>query len=386
LTASATGQEMTSYMDVIAGPLPHQEMLLVVLDNGRKALLQSAFSEAGRCIRCGACLNTCPVYKEVGGHTFGKVYHGGIGALLTAFTGEDRDARAIADYCLRCGSCEPVCPMDIPIAKLVARLVERYPLQPYLKWPLKLMGSSGEKGRSSVNASASGKENENDSVHAATGPSAPSSPAVFIGCVFRTPLLAGERRGIRQAAARLWPEAVLIHDGCCGMPHFYKGLQADAAMRTRSLLARIGGVSEVLLPCSSGFSYLSEHTDAPIRLLSMAMVSQLEPMVPPVPVFYHQPCHLKTGPGVAERAELGRVISFRDWEAEDRCCGSAGTFFASHPRISRKILNRKSRPVEGDFVILTSCPSCLMQLRRIFGRTRVRHPVAWLVDHHPFFK
>ena len=401
LSGSATAQEYTSYVDFFRKPLPHQKAYLVVLDNGRKNLMESRFSEGARCIRCGACLNICPVYEEVGGHTFGKVYHGGIGALLTEFTGENRDAAAIASYCLRCKTCEPSCPMGIPIADLVAGLSESYPLPFYLSLPLRMMGRgwSRSRGRNGASESASERKkgvekcrfpslSDQNTEHRTLNTSFPHpsllthhsshSVAVFLGCAFRTPLLKKERKAIEEMVAQYFPDAEVLDSGCCGMPHFYKGQLSDARNRLEAITEMFEPFETVFLPCSSGFAYLWEHFGDKIQLMSMTMAEKVGKVDSDDPVFYHQPCHLKTGPGTEEKITLKQVISFSEWENENRCCGSGGTYFVQHPLISRKILSRKKPGIDGNFTIVTSCPSCLLQLRRIFGRNRVVHTVSFM--------
>ncbi len=394
LSGSATAQEYTSYVDFFQKPLPHQQAFLVVLDNGRKALMASKFSEGSRCIRCGACLNICPVYQEVGGHTFGKVYHGGIGALLTAFTGEKRDGAAIASYCLRCKTCEPACPMGIPIADLVAKLSEAYSLPFYLSFPLKMLGRKSRGGRSrseekietlgnitnsnsNLNLNSNLASNLNSNLDSSSAPA--SREAVFIGCAFRTPLMKKERKAVEEAISRFFPNAEILDSGCCGMPHFYKGQLSAANDRLESIRKMFGPYNRIFLPCSSGFAYLREYFGDKIQLMSMAMAEIAGKIDSDIPVFYHQPCHLKTGRGIEEKADLNQVIPFSEWGNENRCCGSGGTYFLQHPRISRKILSRKETDMDGKFTIVTSCPSCLFQLRRVFGRARVAHSVSYML-------
>ncbi len=392
LTGSSTAQEYTSYVDFFRKPLSHQQIFLVVLDNGRKALMESPFSAGARCVRCGACLNICPVYEEVGGHTFGRVYHGGIGALLTEFTGKKRDASAIASYCLRCKSCEPACPMEIPIAELVARLSESYPLPVYLSLPLKWMGKpltvQNGRQRELVNVSEGQKSSRvfdfpfsspRLSSSLIIHPSS-SSLAVFIGCAFRTLLMKREREAIEAAVLRFFPGAEILDTGCCGMPHYYKGRLSAAEERLEAIERLFEPFDKVLLPCSSGFAYLQEYFGDKIQLMSMALAVEMDKINSDVLIFYHQPCHLKTGPGTEEKAILSRVIPFSNWENEARCCGSGGTYFIQHPFISKKILSRKEPGMPERFTVVTSCPSCLIQLRRVFKRGHVRHLVDMMIS------
>jgi L-lactate dehydrogenase complex protein LldF len=128
LTRSATGQDITSYVTLSAGPRRAGdpdgpgEFHVVLLDNGRSRMLAGPFRDMLRCIRCGACLNHCPVYSAIGGHAYGWVYPGPMGAVLTPlFTGLDR-ARDLPQACTLNGRCEEVCPVKIPLPRLIREL------------------------------------------------------------------------------------------------------------------------------------------------------------------------------------------------------------------------------------------------------------------------
>ncbi len=125
LARSATGQEISTYATLSTGPRRAgdpdgpEEYHVVILDNGRSAMLGTPFREALRCIRCGACMNHCPVYAAVGGHAYGWVYPGPIGSVLTPqFLGVKR-AADLPNASTFCGRCESVCPMKIPLPKLL---------------------------------------------------------------------------------------------------------------------------------------------------------------------------------------------------------------------------------------------------------------------------
>jgi L-lactate dehydrogenase complex protein LldF len=126
LARSATGQKMGSYVSVITGPRRRDEedgpeaFHLVVLDNGRSRLLADrVLRESLFCIRCGACLNACPVYRHAGGHAFGWVYSGPIGSVITpSYVGHDK-ARELPFASTLCGACRDVCPVRINIPHLL---------------------------------------------------------------------------------------------------------------------------------------------------------------------------------------------------------------------------------------------------------------------------
>ncbi len=125
LARSATGQEMSVYTTFSTGPRRETDLdgppafHVVLLDNGRSKLLGSEMREVLRCIRCGACMNHCPVYRAVGGHTYGWVYPGPIGAVLDPHFVGLEEARHLPNASTFCGACENVCPMRIPLPKLL---------------------------------------------------------------------------------------------------------------------------------------------------------------------------------------------------------------------------------------------------------------------------
>ncbi len=131
LARSATGQEISIYTTFSTGPRRPEdvdgpgEYHVIILDNGRSAMLGGQFREMLRCIRCGACMNHCPVYGAVGGHAYGWVYPGPMGAVLTpSLIGVDK-AGHLPNASTFCGRCEEVCPVRIPLPKLMRHWRER---------------------------------------------------------------------------------------------------------------------------------------------------------------------------------------------------------------------------------------------------------------------
>ena len=130
LARSATGQEMSAYTTFSAGrkrdgdPDGPREFHVVLIDNGRSALLGSETEDILRCIRCGSCLNACPVYGRVGGHAYGSNYSGPMGAILTPALAGLAEAHHLPNASSLCGRCEEVCPMRIPIPKMLRHFRE----------------------------------------------------------------------------------------------------------------------------------------------------------------------------------------------------------------------------------------------------------------------
>ena len=131
LARSATAQEITSYTTFSTGPRRDDDIAgpnafhVVLVDNGRSDLLGSEFREILRCIRCGACQSLCPVYGAVGGHAYGWVYAGPIGAVLTPALVGIEEARHLPEASSFCGACESVCPVRIPLPALMRKWRER---------------------------------------------------------------------------------------------------------------------------------------------------------------------------------------------------------------------------------------------------------------------
>jgi L-lactate dehydrogenase complex protein LldF len=124
LARSATGQKLTVYTNLIwpgqnpgdaSGPA---ETHVVLLDNGRGRLLASKAAEMMACIRCGACLNSCPIYKAAGGHAYGGTYPGPMGSILSPMLGA-RQGKDLAAASTLCGACKEACPVRIDIPRLL---------------------------------------------------------------------------------------------------------------------------------------------------------------------------------------------------------------------------------------------------------------------------
>src|SRR5215203_1444580 len=131
LARSATGQDMSVYTTFSTGPRRPADpdgpaaYHVVILDNGRTGMLGTNFQEMLRCIRCGACMNHCPVYHVVGGHAYGWVYPGPMGAVLTPSLIGVEEAGHLPNASTFCGRCESVCPVRIPLPKMMRHWRER---------------------------------------------------------------------------------------------------------------------------------------------------------------------------------------------------------------------------------------------------------------------
>lgn len=140
LARSATGQPLSVYTTILSGPArpadhdgPRQ-LHIVLLDNGRSRLLNTPYEEALQCIRCGACLNVCPVYREAGGHAYGSPYSGPIGAVITPLLFGLEAYAALPHASTLCGACRDVCPARIDLPRMLVALREVEVAEKTLPW------------------------------------------------------------------------------------------------------------------------------------------------------------------------------------------------------------------------------------------------------------
>ncbi len=148
LTRHGTGQRLTVYTNMMLGPARDgegdgaQHLYLILLDNGRSNIYASEYAEALACIRCGSCLNACPVYRAVGGHAYGAVYPGPIGAVITPLLMGKENAIPLPFASSLCGACKEACPVDINLPDMLLQL--RRDLEPEQDsvWQLGMKGFS----------------------------------------------------------------------------------------------------------------------------------------------------------------------------------------------------------------------------------------------------
>jgi L-lactate dehydrogenase complex protein LldF len=130
LPRSATGQKISSYVTALSGPRREsdidgpEDMHVIIVDNGRSNALGTDYQEVLNCIRCGACLNVCPVYRHIGGHAYGGVYTGPIGAVLTPILKGFEDWEELPYASSLCGACTEACPVKIPLHDMLIDLRE----------------------------------------------------------------------------------------------------------------------------------------------------------------------------------------------------------------------------------------------------------------------
>lgn len=418
LPRSATGQLISTYVTWITGPTQcticsdgRKEMHIVFLDNGRLALARDPiFSEALRCMRCGACANICPIYKLVGGHNYGHVYIGAIGLILTYFYHGRKNTRAIVRACLNCQACKGVCPAGIDLPHLIKE-VHRTVLDVEGKRPVKnrllqrilpdrkLFHFLLRRAYLAQRPVTGG------------GPFIRHLPMFFSGehqfrslpAIARIPLRdQWEKITCRVEKPRLrvaffggclvdfvYPEQaqallkILKNRGvrvdyppdqtCCGLPAKMMGENTAAREVAIQNLKAIdpSDYDHILTLCASCGSHIRENypkllgdqpgfgvkmyqfTDKIIDFSSfMVNVLKLEPEIfagPSSKAAYHSPCHLCRGLGVTrEPRELLKTggMQYVETKDEDVCCGFGGSFSLDFPELSAELLRRKLDEVE----------------------------------------
>jgi L-lactate dehydrogenase complex protein LldF len=145
LARSATGQKLSSYTTLVRGPRQPgevegpEELHLILMDNGRTRQIAGTLREALYCLRCGACLNVCPVYRQIGGHAYGYTYPGPIGILLTAMLKGAASVKDLAHASSLCGACKDVCPVRIDIPRMLVDLREQLDRDKIASWPERMV-------------------------------------------------------------------------------------------------------------------------------------------------------------------------------------------------------------------------------------------------------
>jgi iron-sulfur cluster protein len=412
LPRNATGQVISTYATWITGSVEcksaansKKQMHIVFLDNGRLALAKDpVFSQALRCIRCGACANVCPIYKLVGGHNYGYVYMGAIGLVMTFFYHGRENARAIIRNCLNCQSCRKVCAAGIDLPNLIKE-VYRTILRVEGTKPVKnvLLQKVLENRRLFhflLRKAAIAQKPVVDEGYVRHLPFFFSGEHDFraLPAISSVPLRDMWGRinpRIEKAKLRValfggclvdfvYPEQAvsLLHlckdrgvqfeypmdQTCCGLPAQMMGEKETArevALRNLKALDP-AGYDFIVTLCASCGSHMKENygrllaqdpamgvkaaqlKDKTIDFSSFAVrvlgVAREDFQYTGKKVAYHSPCHLCRGLGVTrEPRELLDVAGFEYVQSKDEavCCGFGGSFSLDFPEISAELLKRK---------------------------------------------
>ena len=454
---SATCQFLTSYVTMISGPsetfagpgndeIVQKELHVILLDNGRRELLKDpVFKTIGQCVRCGSCLNVCPVYGLVGGQVYGEVYAGGIGALLTAFLNSHDHTEKIQELCLNCGKCRETCPgkIDIPglILQLRPRIRKKIPppflyrmvidkMLPHKKMlDISLQAASPGMGFFSSLPKPAAKsfrtvfKSLNQEIADEKG-----TIAFFYGCMidYIYPEI-GE--SIIRLLNRVGYRVVLPGQKCCGAPALYTGLEESAKKMARDNLVSFAEEMEghqydyIVTACPTGTVMLKKEwqrligadpaiastakkiagkTIAFIQLFHMLQKKgvfqtskQSATAEKNIKITYHYSCHLKRELGIEkEPREVLSAVPGAEWlemKEADRCCGFAGTYSLKLPEISSELLQRKIKNIKasGAEIVLVDCPGCLLSLRQgleaVKSKIQAHHSAVFLAVPHDGF-
>jgi len=436
LARSGTGQKQTAYVSFITGPSRTadiektlalgvhgpQELHIIFVDAGRKAMAADEICrEALYCIKCGACLNLCPVYKSIGGHAFGNAYMGGIGAVVTAFHRNLDAAEDTLSLCAGCGYCTSICPSRIKTPDMVLGLRNRLreshglPLSEKVPFAVLKRPTYFQKALRMARAIQSpaltdkGTFRDLPIISAMAGSKAipglassflrdrlPEKSAdtgkmrvsFFAGCMidYIYPEI-GE--AIWKVLTRYGIKALFPKDqACCGAPAIFSG-EYDTARKLAvdNLLAlETGSPSYVITGCPTCAVVLKEHftkllkgtawEDRAARLADKVMdFSQFAVEILDIrldaametSVTYHDPCHQvrNLGTSAYSRELLKRAgMNLVEMQDSDQCCGFAGSYSVKQTGISDAILNRKIDCVNesGAGMLATDCPGCILQI------------------------
>jgi L-lactate dehydrogenase complex protein LldF len=441
LARSATGQKISTYTQFITGPSRSadielktqigvhgpKELHFVLIDNGRTTMREDpAFSEALRCIKCGACSNVCPTYQVVGGHVFGHIYTGPIGLVVSPFHHGLDSVAYEQQMCVGCNACDTVCPVGIPIASLISDVralavqrtgiswTKRIALSQWTSpqridrmtgWLSALQGPLRHGSLVRLPFGDLGKEKSLPAV--AEQPlhyrareitqTNPTDPVVRVG-LFPSCIVDHFLPGAGYAAARTLQALgadVHVVEGrrCCGLPHMNSGDRQNARAMAKEMIAALERVQadKLVAPSSSCSITMAQDYE---RILAdepewAARAHQLGQRIISFTRFahdlavdrgttgrhlairatYHDACQSANVLGLREepRELLRRVAGVQLTEMADSsvCCGFGGTFSFEHPDVANFVLESKLATIAatGADVVITDNPGCLTHLR-----------------------
>jgi iron-sulfur cluster protein len=427
LPKNATGQKMTSYVSFIRGPAGENRRLhVVLLDNGRlKLAADPYFSEALKCVKCGACANVCPIYEVVGGHVFGHIYVGGIGLVLTPFFHGFDKAEDILKLCIGCRKCNEVCAAKINIEGLILDLRDkiRKPVgQKFLfgtmmknrklfhgalraaylaqkpfqseggrirHLPLFLDIAAGERSLPPIAERPFRDMNLNEDSMADMNDGKKEKVLFFSGCLadFVFPEICMDTI---DSLEKLGYSVSFPHKQlCCGIPARYAGeieVARDMARLNIDVLMEEEAdfVVTICPTCTMSLrhdfakllenepEYRQKAADLGAKVfnyseLTAGKISAFAGKEIIGTVTYHDACHLKRGCGIyREPREVLKHMGFelREMIDCDKCCGFGGSYTFKFPEISIEVLKDKKENIKatGAGMVAVDCPGCKMQI------------------------
>ena len=436
LARSGTGQKQTAYVSFITGPSRTMdiektltlgvhgpgELHIIFVDSGRTAMAaDEALREALYCIKCGACLNMCPVYESIGGHAFGNAYMGGIGAVVTAYHRSLEAAEDTLELCAGCGYCREICPARVDVPRMVLelrhRLVMAHGIPVSAKLPMsamqrpKLFQAAVRMARAMQSPVVDGGMLKDlriftglagskrfpalapqflrETLPECSGDQGNMSVVFYAGCMidFFYPEIGQAIWDVltKSGARALFPK----DQPCCGAPALYLGDRDTARKAAQETIAVLeaNSPSHIVTGCPSCAVMLTRQF--PVLLAGTAWEERAKSVASRVMDFsrfavevldlrldrtregritYHDPCHLVRGLETSEfpRALIERTgLELVEMEDSDQCCGFAGSYSVKNIEVSGAILNRKLAHIEetGTGIVATDCPGCVLQIR-----------------------
>ena len=424
LSRCTMGMKLTVYVSHISGPsstdgIPGvpglggqgpREMHIVLVDNGRLSMRETdGFREALYCIKCGACLNACPVFTSVAGHTYGHIYQGGIGAVLTAFMNGMEQAKDPASLCLGCMACKDVCPAGIDIPGLITRLRAKSVTEDGLPWKSRLALRSVLKhpnrltGALKVGSYLQKPFTDKDSmIRKLPSPLKSLAETISLPAISPRPIhkrLKDTTSSDKEAQSRIALYAGCVADyaypqlgeavvkvlgesgvepyyppgqSCCGAPAYFAGdVETTISMAKANIAALEEGDPDYIVTVCPGCAAMlqkeypsltadegewhkrAEALAGKIRDFSQ-LVLELNPSgekkaAQDSKVTYHDPCHLKRGLGIyTEPRELLEREGFEivEMNGADACCGFGGETILNYPELSNSVMQRKLDAIE----------------------------------------
>ncbi len=439
LARSGTGQKQTAYTSFITGPSRTTdiektlaigvhgpgELHIIFVDNGRKAMAADPDLREGLyCLKCGACLNNCPVYNSVGGYAFGNTYMGGIGTVVTAHHDSLDAVEDTAGLCTGCGECSAVCPSRIETPRMILelrkRLVDKNGMPLAGKLPLTAVKHPGifrsalrmARAFQAPAISSDGSVRQMPVISDILG--GRKMPGLAPRFLHELLPERGERTGKISVALYagcmldfIYPEigqaiwkvlgdsdvtAIYPHgQSCCGAPALYVGDQVSARKMAIDNLEALSQaetdyivtgcptcavmLKEQLPRLVAGTQYEDRARELSGKVIDFAAfatdVLDHRPDASRAAlrrVTYHDPCHQVRGLGTSgsSRDLIRRAgCDLVEMANCDDCCGFAGSYSIKQPGVSTAILDRKLANIEETRaqIVATDCPGCIMHIR-----------------------
>ncbi len=432
LPKAATGQIISTYVTWIKGqnpssknPTGQKETHFVFLDNGRlKFFDHPILKEALKCIRCGSCANICPAYEMVGGHTFGHIYIGAIGSILTRMFHDEEAAKDILKLCIGCKACSKFCPAGIDLQGIITDLniemSEKFGIPTTKKFIYRkvIANPSVFKSAMKIGSLLQTPLLSKDKIHISKAPLPkekdfrvlPSIATKTFSEIYQEIKTNTENKGKKVffypgcAVEYFYPYMgkalvnVLSKVGikvdipekqvCCGLPAIHAGdgtAGRTTIMKNLDYMPDPSEYDAILVLCPScgmaikkDFPKYTQDGEAKhnfAKNLSPKIKSFREYMEhlgielkvkDDLKVTYHTPCHQGRGLGSSAEGYLRSLLgeNFIPLKDSNVCCGFGGSYSIDFAGISKGILDKKIENIletKAD-LILTDCPGCVMQI------------------------